>query len=275
MSSFEENQSISYLGTQNALKSLPVVEQLQDYLIVFKDVGSSSPEVIDNSSFFITYLVDSQGTPIKISAESIALSNLIQNFSDQNEVIIRVDQATSLNKQLEGIHSVTSIGSIVPISYTQTGIESGSNVNYITFTEPGGSTVDGTANYLATMKRTSLAQFSLASNTSTVIRQYNSIIATASIEAAFFRTGSLSGTYTTGSYVLANSFPTPDLIESITFNITALLDTEDSLQFTSGDSAPFAIALFRKRGATITQLTEQWKTLTYPAGGGPALGVGG
>ena len=266
MGSFEDNQSISYLGTQNALKSLPAVEQRQDYLIVFKDVGSSSPEIIDNSSFFITYLVDSQGNPIKVSTDSIALSNLIQNFSDQNEVIIRVDQATSLNKQLNGVHNVTSIGSVVPISYTQTGTTSGSNVNYITFAEPGGSTVEGTANYLATMKRTSVGQFNLANNTSTIIRQYNSIIATASIEAAFFRTGSLSGTYTTGSYVLNNPFPTPDLIESITFNITALLDTEDSLGFSDGESAPFAIALFRKRGATVTQLTEQWKTLTYPSG---------
>lgn len=266
MGSFEDNQSISFLGTKNALKTLPAIEQLQDYIVIFKDVGSSSPEIIDNSSFFITYIVDSQGNPTKISADSTALSNLTQNFSDQNEVIIRVDQATALNKQLNGIHNVTSIGSVVPISYTQNGITSGSNVNYITFTNPGGSTVEGTANYMATMKRTSVGQFNLANNTSTVIRQYNSIITTASSAAAFFRTGSTTGPYTTGSYVLNSTFPTPDLIESITFNITALLDTEDSLGFSDGESAPFSIALFRKRGATITQLTEQWKTLTYPSG---------
>jgi hypothetical protein len=266
MSSFEENQSISYLGTQNALKSLPVVEQLQDYLIVFKDVGSSSPEVIDNSSFFITYLVDSQGTPIKISAESIALSNLIQNFSDQNEVIIRVDQATALNKQLEGIHSVTSIGSIVPISYTQIGIESGSNVNYITFTEPGGSTVAGTANYLGVMRKNTIIPYNLANNKQAIITAYSSPITTASIEAAIFKTGSNTGAEGTGSYTLASSFPSPDLIESITFNITAILESEDSLGFTPGESAPFSIALFRDRGGTVTQLTEQWKTLTYPGG---------
>jgi|LakMenEpi03Aug12_release.lakeMendotaPanAssembly.Ray.scaffolds.fasta_scaffold219210_2 hypothetical protein len=266
MSSFEENQSISYLGTQNALKSLPVVEQLQDYLIVFKDVGSSSPEVIDNSSFFITYLVDSQGTPIKISAESVALSNLIQNFSDQNEVIIRVDQATSLNKQLEGIHSVTSIGSIVPISYTQTGVESGSNVNYITFTEPGGSTVAGTANYLGVMRKTTNSTYTLSNNKQTVITAYNLPITTASISAAIFKTGSNTGINATGSYTLASSFPSPDLIESITFNITAILESEDSLGFTAGESAPFSIALFRDRGGVVTQLTEQWKTLTYPGG---------
>jgi len=267
MGSFEDNQSISYLGTQNALKSLPVVEQRQDYLIVFKDVGSSSPEIIDNSSFFITYLVDSQGNPIKVSTDSIALSNLIQNFSDQNEVIIRVDQATSLNKQLNGVHSVTSIGSVVPISYTQTGTTSGSNVNYITFTEPGGITVAGTANYLATMKKTSIQDYSLANNGQVIIRQYNSIITTASIDAAIFRTGSSSGTYTTGSYVLTTPFPSPDLIESITFNITALLESNsETLGLAEGESAPFAIVLCRNRGGTTTELTQQWQTISYPAG---------
>ena len=68
MGSFEDNQNISFLGTKNALNQ-PVVEQYSEYIGIFKGVGSSAPMIIDNSSFFLTYLVDSQGQPTKIPSE--------------------------------------------------------------------------------------------------------------------------------------------------------------------------------------------------------------
>jgi hypothetical protein len=261
MSSFEENQSISYLGTQNALKSLPVVEQTQEYLAIFKGVGSSSPEVIDNSSFFITYLVDSQGNPIKVSSDSVALQNIIQNFSDQNRVIVRVDQATSLNKQLEGEHSITSIGSIVPLIYTQIGDDPQDYTNYITFKNPNDSTVDGTANYLASMRKTTTQEINLSSGNSIILTQFNSLISTASSTAAIFNTGSASGSLATGSYELANSFPSPDLITSITIQASTLLESSATLGLDAGESAQFSLELYRKRGGVETLLKRQVGTI--------------
>jgi len=262
MGSFEDNQSISYLGTQNALKSLPVVEQLQEYLAIFKGVGSSSPEVIDNSSFFITYLIDSQGNPIKVSSDSIALKNIIQNFSDQNQVIIRVDQATALNKQLEGEHTITSIGSIVPIIYTQIGDDPQDYTNYITFKNPNDSTVAGTANYLASMRKTTTQEINLSQGSSIILTQFNSLISTASLTAATFNTGSASGSLATGSYELANTFPTPDLITSITIQASAYLESMATLGLDAGESAQFSLELYRKRGGVETLLKKQTGTIT-------------
>ena len=69
------------MGTKNALNQ-PVVEQYSEYIGIFKGVGSSAPMIIDNSSFFLTYLVDSQGQPTKIPSEGAVLKDATSNFID-------------------------------------------------------------------------------------------------------------------------------------------------------------------------------------------------
>ena len=53
--SFPQASAYSYLGSKDALGGLPVVESTKAYIATFKGVVSADPEVIANSSFFITY----------------------------------------------------------------------------------------------------------------------------------------------------------------------------------------------------------------------------
>lgn len=109
-----------------ALGGLPVAEQTQDYMIVFKEVGGTGPEIIGETAYFITYLVDSNGNVSKPFDDSISRLNLLQNFPTGKPVLVRPDNATVLNSVLGGELTVTAIGTQQPILYTQTGIPSSS-----------------------------------------------------------------------------------------------------------------------------------------------------
>jgi len=109
-----------------ALGGLPVAEQTQDYMIVFKEVGGTGPEIIGETAYFITYLVDSKGNVSKPFDDSISRLNLLQNFPIGSPALIRPDNATVLNSALAGELTVTAIGTQQPILYTQTGIPSSS-----------------------------------------------------------------------------------------------------------------------------------------------------
>lgn len=120
MDNFNQNKLFSYLGDRNSL-GLPVVEQNSSFIATFKGIAGSDPEVINNSAYFITYLVDAQGNLNKVSDNSDAQRNFTQNFSLGQKVVVRIDQGTLLNPQLDGDHTITGLGSFIPILLTQTG----------------------------------------------------------------------------------------------------------------------------------------------------------
>ena len=66
-------------------------------------------------------MCDSQLNVSKPSSDSVALSNIIQNFERQKYAQVRVDEGTVLNQQLGGTHKITAVGSIEPIGGTQIG----------------------------------------------------------------------------------------------------------------------------------------------------------
>jgi len=132
----------SYVGSKNALGGLPVVESTKAYIATFKGVVSADPEVIANSSFFITYLVDEDGNIFKVSEDSEAQSDVQFNFDPGENAIVRIDQGTLLNAQLSGKHKITSLGSFLPILVTQTGSSNDAGVAFVNFLNPGQITAE-------------------------------------------------------------------------------------------------------------------------------------
>ena len=114
----------------------PVIEQTQDYFAVFKSITATEPELIDKSTFKITYLVDSLGNVEKPTENRAAAFNVIQNFEKNNDVTIVLDQATTDNSALAGEHSIFSIGKPVPYVYSQNEIPSSSYEQRLIFRNP-------------------------------------------------------------------------------------------------------------------------------------------
>lgn len=136
----ELEQEEFLLGPVNGvLGGLPVAEQNQDYFLVFKGVGGTGPEIIDNTAYFIQYVVDSDGNVSKPSQGSIARLNTIQNFPTGKTTTVRIDNASGINTQLDGDHTITGLGIQQPILYTQFGIPSSSYTTDISFTALGGA----------------------------------------------------------------------------------------------------------------------------------------
>lgn len=122
---------------KGVLDGLPVAEKNQEYFAVIKEVGDTSPELIDQSQFKVTYICDSQLNVSKPSTDSVALNNVTQNFERQKNAIVRVDEGTVLNQQLGGVHEITAVGSIEPIGGTQIGTGPYAYVTTMSFVQEG------------------------------------------------------------------------------------------------------------------------------------------
>ena len=132
--SVEQEQLNNFLGSVNgALGGLPVAERNQSYFAVFIGVGGTGPEIIDQTAYFITYLVDENGNVSKPSEDYDSLNNLNQNFEIGRNVIVRNDAASAVNGQLVGRKKIAAIGKQEPILYSQTGSSIGANVNSLNF----------------------------------------------------------------------------------------------------------------------------------------------
>lgn len=116
-----QNESPYNIEVKGVLGGLPVAEKNQEYFAVVFEAGDTSPELIDQTQFKVTYLCDSFLNVSKPSEASVALSNITQNFERQKNATVRVDQGTVLNQQLAGTHKITAVGSLEPIGGTQIG----------------------------------------------------------------------------------------------------------------------------------------------------------
>jgi len=109
------------LSVKGILGGLPVAEKNQEYFVVFDEAGDTSPEIPNQTQFKIIYIVDSKLNVGKPAHDTVALSNIKQNFEPQKYATVRADQGTALNPQLVGTYPITAIGSITPIIGTQVG----------------------------------------------------------------------------------------------------------------------------------------------------------
>lgn len=178
---------------RGALGGLPVAEQTQDYFVVFRQVGGTGPEIIGQTAYFITYLVDSDGNVSKPAEDEDALNNLIQNFPVGKNCIVRQDAATTLNSILSGKQQVTAIGKQLPILYTQTGFYTGSFSTAVSFSFQGASSnaaFDNLVDYRGYMTKT----YDASTLSDGVITGYATIGHTPNASGATFDTS--NGTYT-------------------------------------------------------------------------------
>ena len=64
--------------------ALSAAEKNQTYFAYFSSVAATSPELINQTSYFVKYLIDAQGNVVTPQPNSIDVLNLIQNFEMWN-----------------------------------------------------------------------------------------------------------------------------------------------------------------------------------------------
>jgi len=126
---------------QGALSS---AEKNQTYFTYFNGVGGTGPEIIDQTAYFIKYLIDSQGNVVTPQANSTSLLNLNQNFEKGKIVNVTSLDSTTLFTTLLGNKITTGVGKIETIAVTET---SSGRMDYVT-------TMSFGASYLATSLET-------------------------------------------------------------------------------------------------------------------------
>jgi len=115
--------------------SLPAAEKNQTYFAYFNGVGSTSPEILDQTAYFIKYLIDVQGNVVTPQANSIDLLNLNQNFEIGKIANVTSLEGTTLFNTLLGNKTITGVGKIEPIFVTQTGSGIQDFVKTVVFTD--------------------------------------------------------------------------------------------------------------------------------------------
>lgn len=112
-----------------------VVEQNQTYFAYFDGVGSTGPEVIDQTAYFIKYIIDDKGNPVNPEPDfagsrdqAVGLYNLIDDYEVGKRAIVKLIEPNPLyddipknSDVLTGVHKITGVGRIAPIAVTETG----------------------------------------------------------------------------------------------------------------------------------------------------------
>jgi len=129
------------LLVRGILGGLPVAEQNQEYFAVFEEAGDAGPEIINKTQFRITYLVDSNLSTQKPSADSDAAINVTQNFEKGKIAVVRADNATVLNQNLTGKQTIYDVGSIALIATTETGSAPGAYITTMSFADDSGQDI--------------------------------------------------------------------------------------------------------------------------------------
>ena len=101
--------------------ALPAAEKNQIYFAYFTSVGSTTPEIIDQTSYFIKYLIDSQGNVVAPQPNSIDILNMVQNFEPSKLVNVTSLEGTTLFSPLLGTKQITDVGKIETLLVSQTG----------------------------------------------------------------------------------------------------------------------------------------------------------
>lgn len=98
----------------------PAAEKNQTYFAYFSSVGGTGPELIDQTAYFLKYLIDAQGNVVTPQPNSIDLLNMIQNFEPGKTVNVTSLEGTTLFNTLLGTKQITDIGRIETLLVTET-----------------------------------------------------------------------------------------------------------------------------------------------------------
>jgi hypothetical protein len=128
--------------------ALSAAEKNQTYFAYFSSVGSTTPEIINQTSYFIKYLIDAQGNVVAPQPNSIDILNMVQNFEAGRVVNVTSLEGTTLFTTLLGTKQTTGVGRIQPILITETGVERTDYITTMSFSAgPGGVGLDSAYNY--------------------------------------------------------------------------------------------------------------------------------
>jgi hypothetical protein len=127
---------------------LPAAEKNQNYFAYFEAVGGTGPEIIDQTSYFIKYLIDAQGNVVAPQPNSIDLSNMLQNFEPGKKVNVSSLEGTTAFIQLLGDKTITHVGKIETLMTTETGSGRWDYVRTMSYAAgPGGISEETAYNY--------------------------------------------------------------------------------------------------------------------------------
>jgi hypothetical protein len=135
--------------------ALSAAEKNQTYFAYFSSVGGTTPEIIDQTAYFVKYLIDAQGNVVAPQPNSIDILNMLQNFEAGKIVNVTSLEGTTLFTTLLGDKQITGVGRIQPILITETGSGRTDHITTMSFSAgPGGVGLDTTYNYAFTAKKT-------------------------------------------------------------------------------------------------------------------------
>jgi hypothetical protein len=100
--------------------SLPAAEKNQIYFAYFSSVGGTGPELIDQTAYFLKYLIDAQGNVVTPQPNSIDILNMLQNFEPGKPVNVTSLEGTTLFSPLLGTKQITDVGKIQTLLVTET-----------------------------------------------------------------------------------------------------------------------------------------------------------
>ena len=128
--------------------ALSASEKNQTYFTYFSSVASTTPEIIDQTSYFIKYLIDAQGNVVTPQPNSIDLINMLQNFESGKLVNVSSLEGTTLFNTLLGTKRITNIGKIETLMTTETGSSKIAYVNTMSYASgPGSISEENAYNY--------------------------------------------------------------------------------------------------------------------------------
>ena len=113
----------------------PVQEDKQIYFAYFDWAGGTTPEFTGKTALHIRYLIDQYGNSYTPDTDNISYSDLVQNFVEQTNVVVRLDNpqiAGSSNMAiLNGPQKILKTGvRPEPIIYTQSGSSYTSSIQF-------------------------------------------------------------------------------------------------------------------------------------------------
>ena len=127
---------------QSGYGILSAAERNGTFIAYFESIGSTTPEIINQTGFFVKYLIDEQGNVSEPTPDSIALYNL-NNIFQGSTAIVESQDATQTLSNLIGEHSVTDIGTIQPLLITETGSNPDNYITTMSFAQYGSIVLTG------------------------------------------------------------------------------------------------------------------------------------
>jgi hypothetical protein len=223
--------------------SLSAAEKNQTYFAYFSSIGGTGPELIDQTAYFLKYLIDAQGNVVTPQPNSIDTLNMLQNFEPGKTVNVTSLEGTTLFGTLLGTKTITDIGRIETILTTETG--------------------SGRMDYLRTMSfyqggTTSQTSFS-PDYTFTAIRSSNiTITSTTWIDLPFAtELSDPSGSYDPSTYTYTFSTNTYDYSTKVAFKASVLL-------FNLSNQEEFYLQIIKSNDNFLTSQSLNLEILSTP-----------